>query len=56
MDIRIEVVQTVFGRLQLRAADVGRAVQDLPLQVAEIHDVEIDETDPADFRSRQIKC
>ena len=34
--------------MQLGPADVGRAVQHLPLQVAEVHHVEIDQADPAD--------
>ena len=44
----------VPGRLELGPADVGGAVDDLPLQVAEIDHVEIDQADAADARGRQI--
>ena len=40
--------------VELRAADVGRAVEDLPLQVAEIHDIEVDDAERADAGGGQV--
>ena len=42
--IRVDLVDTVPGRLSLRPAYVGLAVDDLPLQVRLVHYVEIDNT------------
>ena len=46
-DLGIESPDAVARRVELRAADVGRAMDDLPLQVAEVDDVEVDETERA---------
>ena len=53
--MRIQREQPILRRRELRASDVGRAVNDLPLQVAEIDDVEIDDADRADARRGQIQ-
>ena len=45
LDVRIDRVQPILRRRELRAADVRRAVDDLPLQVAEVDDVEVDDAD-----------
>ena len=52
--VRIERVQAILRRRQLRAADVRRAVNDLPLQVAEVDDVEVDDADGADAGGGEI--
>src|SRR5439155_1123487 len=53
-DVRIERVQTVSGRRQLRTADVRRPVQDLALQVAEVDDVEVHQAERADAGGGEI--
>ena len=55
LDIRIDVAHPVGGRIELLAADVLGAVNHLPLQVGEIHHVEIHQADAADARRRQIQ-
>ena len=55
VDIRIDVPQPVACRVDLRAADAGRSVEDLPLQVREIDDIELDEPERADARRRKIE-
>ena len=47
---------SVAGRVQLGPADVGGAVNDLPLQVAEIDHVEIDEADAADAGRGEVEA
>ena len=42
-------------RFELRPADVGRAVDDLTLQVAEVDDVEVDDAESADARRGEIE-
>ena len=54
-DVRVDGVQLVLRRRQLRTADVRRAVKNLALQVAEIHDVEVDDAERADAGSREIQ-
>src|SRR5262249_13861802 len=54
VDVRIERVQPIFRGLQLGAADVGRTVQDLALQVAEVDDVEVDDAERADAGGGEI--
>ena len=48
--------EPVAGRVQFGPADVGGAVQDLPLQIAEIDDVEIDEAEPADAGCGEVEA
>src|SRR6266849_2116649 len=43
----VDVEHAIGGRVQFLAADVLSAVDDLALQVREIHNVEIDQSDPA---------
>ncbi len=53
-DVRVDREQPVLRGIELRAADVRRPVQNLPLQVAEVHDVEIDDADRADAGCGEI--
>ena len=55
VNIRIEVVQTVRRRLQLRTAHVFRAMQHLPLQVTFVHNVEIHDANAAHSSCRQVQ-
>jgi hypothetical protein len=55
VDMRIDVAQTVFGRLQLRAANIFRAMQDLPLQVTFVHDVKIHNANAAHSSRCQVQ-
>ena len=48
-------MQTVGGGLQLRAANIFRAMQDLPLQVAFIHHIEIHNTNAAHSSRCQVQ-
>ena len=48
--------EPILRRRELRPADVGRAVQDLPLQVAEVDDVEVDDADACRRRPRRDTC
>ena len=48
-------MQPILRRRELRPADVGRAVNHLPLQVAEVDDVEIDDADAADAGRGEIQ-
>src|SRR5687768_8120171 len=54
LDVRIDVAQTIAGRLDLPPAEVFRAVNDLTLKVRLLDDVEIDDADAADSRRGQI--
>ena len=54
MHVRIERSEAILGRRQLRAPDVGRPVNDLPLQVAEVDDVEVDDAECADAGGSEI--
>ena len=54
VDVRVDGVQAILRRRELRAPDVRRAVDNLPLQVAEVDDVEIDDADRADAGRGQI--
>src|SRR5262249_54352835 len=42
LHLRVDCLEAVLCRLQLGAADVGRAVQHLTLQIAEVDDIEVD--------------
>ena len=63
-EVRVERFDADFGvqrldprlrRLELRLPDVGRAVDDLALQVAEVDDVEVDEPQRADAGRGEIQ-
>ena len=51
----VDVGQSCARALDFRRADVRGAVQHLPLQVAQVDDVVIDEADPADARGGEIE-
>jgi len=53
--VRVDVGQTVFGRLQLFAPDVFSAMQNLSLQIAVIDDVEINQSQPSDAAAARYK-
>src|SRR5438270_6717925 len=55
LDRRIHVPQTITRRIQFLPADVFGAVQNLPLQIAKIDIVEIDQTQFANAGGGQIK-
>ena len=53
-DVGVHIPQPVFGGFDFEAPDVLRPVQDLALQIAVVHDVEIDNPQRAHPRCRQI--
>ena len=53
-DLRVQRVQLFLRRLQFRPPDIRRRVQNLPLQVAEIDDVEVDEAEGADAGGGEV--
>ena len=55
LNVRIQIAQAIAGRLDFRTAHVAGAEQNLPLQVREIHDVEIDQADAADACRGEIQ-
>ena len=52
---RVDGLQPIAGRVELGPAHVGGAVQHLPLQVAEIDDVEVHQADPADAGGGEVQ-
>ena len=52
--VRIDLAQPIGGRVELRSADVGRAVDDLALQVADVDRVVVHEADRADAGRREV--
>ena len=54
LDFGVVRKDVVLGRLHLGATHVGRMVQNLPLQVGKLHNVEIDDADFADAGQRQV--
>ena len=54
-DFRVDRRQGFAAGLHFRQADRGRGVQDLPLQVGEIDDIAIDETNGADTGGSKIE-
>ena len=48
-------LQLLRGRVQLRPADVRRAVNHLPMQVARVHRVEVHQPQRAHSRRRQVQ-
>ncbi len=54
LDVRVQVAQGVGRRLDLEAADVVIAVQQLALEVGGVDDVEVDDSDLADPGRRQV--
>ena len=55
LDVRIYVAQTVACRVQLLAAHVLRAVQDLALQVRVVHHVKVYQPDPSHPGRRKVE-
>ncbi len=53
--VRIQIGQPRLGRLELRVTERGGAVDDLPLQVGEVHDVEVDDADRSHAGRGQIE-
>ena len=53
--LRVDREDAVAGGVQFGPADVRRAVHHLPLKVAEINQVEIDQSDPPHARRREIE-
>ena len=56
LHVRIDVQHVLAGGVELLAADVLGAVNDLALQVGEIDDVEIDQADFADAGGGQVQA
>lgn len=54
VDLGIQIEDALARGIELLAPDVGRAVEDLPVQIREIDAIEVDEPDPADPRRREI--
>src|SRR5206468_1205707 len=54
LDIGVQVLQRLLGRVDLRLPDALAVVQDLPLQVALVNNVRIDDADRAHASRRQI--
>jgi hypothetical protein len=53
--VRIDVADAIARRVQLGASDIAGAVQDLTLEVREIHDVEVHEPERADTGRGEIQ-
>ena len=54
LDIRIDGRDGLGGRVQFLSADIVRGVDDLALQICEINNIEIDNTERSDARGGQI--
>ena len=52
----VEPLDAVARRVELRAADVGGAVDDLPLQVGGIDHVEVHDAEPADAGGSEVQA
>ena len=52
----IDGLEAIASGMQFRTADVGRAVQDLALKIAEIDDIEIDDADAAHAGGGEIQA
>ena len=55
LHVRVDRADRMGGGLDLQPAQVLCAMQDLALQVAGVHDVEIEDADLADARGRQVE-
>ena len=55
LNVRIQIRKARLRRLRLRLADIARTKRNLPLQVGEIDDVEIDEAEFADAGRGEIQ-
>ena len=54
-DVRVQRAQAARRAVELRPADEARVVQDLPLQVALLHHVELDDPDAAHPGGREVQ-
>ena len=54
VDLGVERMELVLRRREFRTADVRRAVEDLPLQIAEIDGIEVDDAKRADAGRREV--
>ena len=52
--MRVDLAQPFLGQLDLRAAHVGGAEEHLPLEIAQVDPIEIDDADAADSGGRQV--
>ena len=52
--VRVDLAQAIRGRVELRAPDVRRPVNDLALQIADVDGVLVHESDRADACRREI--
>src|SRR6201996_6448850 len=55
LDVRVHLKNASAGRFGLGTADVGDAVDDLPLQVRLVHHVEVDDAERADAGRGQVQ-
>src|SRR5690348_329615 len=55
MHMWIHVANALDGRFELRTADILRPVQHLPLEIRDIDDIEVHETERANARCREIQ-
>ncbi len=55
LDVRIEACQSIACRFRFRFAHIIRTKRHLPLQVREVHHIEVHETKPAHTGGRQIQ-
>ncbi len=55
LDVRVEPLEGVPGRVGLGPADVAGAVDDLALEVGKVHRIEIHQAELADARRRKVK-
>ena len=53
--VRVNVVQPVVRRIELRATDIASTVEELPLQVGDIDHVEVDDADGADAGRSEVQ-
>src|SRR4051794_38386219 len=54
VDQRVDLPHRIARGLRLRPADVGLAMNDLPLQVRLVDDIEVDDTERADAGGREV--
>ncbi len=54
-DLRVERIEPVAGRLQLRATDIWGSVDNLALEIAVVNDIEVDDPDAPDAGRGQIQ-
>src|SRR5690606_33927047 len=54
-DVGVDLAEARGGAFQLRFADPGLAVEDLPLEVRAVHDVRVDQSDPSHARGGEVE-